>query len=405
MAVDGLCCTVVVGWGPGRPGTDGWLWTDCAALIHGSLFPAEDACVQAFLLRRPGDITQGRFSSLRLPGDEINCAVSDASPLPPFRLRPPEPVTAATAADKCRHLSGAPFTDRQPKALAQTSLGSVRRKEQSSSSSPVFPGVAPACDPDDLAQKRQHKALQDQHHLAVYWSLYRLRDEMADRYTALLREKVQRQRRDIRQREKNFIQTHSKRTKKKKRRQESQKLARSTLSRDDTHMRSLPKTTHYLILELQRQLVQQGCLKSRPEQEQFNQWLNQVPRGTKLRRRLQEMVILSKSAPNLRFEGLLKRKPQLPEIQVSSHGNGPQEDTAPDEEVEEEGEEEEEEEEEEEGEEEEEEEEGLGRRGDGPSGRSSADPGDKQQQERDGAKQMFPKASVKPQGQQGCLLP
>ncbi|XP_063047444.1 uncharacterized protein si:ch211-130h14.4 [Engraulis encrasicolus] len=215
--------------------------------------------------------------------------------------------------------------DRPPEPRPIPQMRKEKQKQAATSStSPVFPGLAPDADPDDLAQRKQHKALQDQHHLAAYWSLYRLRDEMADHYTALLREKVQRQRHDIRQRQTDFIQAQSKRINKKKRRHESQKLARSTLSHEDSYLTSLPKSTHYLILELQRHLGQRGGLQSRQEQGQLSQWLDHRPRGPRLRRRLQEMVMLSRSAPTLRFEGLLNQRPPLPQIQVSSHDKDPQ---------------------------------------------------------------------------------
>ncbi|XP_062376338.1 uncharacterized protein si:ch211-130h14.4 [Sardina pilchardus] len=250
----------------------------------------------------------------------------------------------------------------EAKPLTQKTFSSISKKEASTFQ--MLIGLGP--DPDELAQMR-HKALQDQHHLEVYWGTYRLRDELAHRYATLLREKVQRQRREIRQREEHLIQTQLSRTKKKKKSLEGQKLSHLTVSHGETRFRALPKTTHYLILEVQSLLVQLGYLKTRQERELFNQWVDQHRRGSKLRGKLNEMVICSKSAPNLVFESLMKRECLLPKIHTSSHDKDPQEETA------------------------------VGRLGTlGERGGSTPDPGGKQAQERDGAKQMFPKMVLQP---------
>ncbi|XP_048124927.1 uncharacterized protein si:ch211-130h14.4 isoform X2 [Alosa alosa] len=210
--------------------------------------------------------------------------------------------------------------------------------------------------------------LKNKHHLEVYWGMYRLRDELAHRYAALLREKVQRQRLEIRQREEHLIQTQRSQIKKKKKKSpEGQKLSRLTVSHNEVHFRDFPKTTYYLILEVQSLLVQHGYLKTHQERELFNQWVDQHRKGSKLREKLNQMVICSKSAPNLGFESLMKRQFLLPKIHISSHDRDPQEDTA------------------------------VGRQGMlGESGGSTPDPGGKQAQEWDGAKQMFPKMVSQP---------
>ncbi|XP_055721976.1 uncharacterized protein si:ch211-130h14.4 isoform X2 [Salvelinus fontinalis] len=89
--------------------------------------------------------------------------------------------------------------------------------------------------------------------------------------------------------------------------QKLRKLTCSTLSHDNTYLRSLPQTSYYLILGLQNQLSRHGCLKTLQDQEDFCFTVNHHNRGpVQLQRTLQEIrkrMIGSRSTPDVMSAG------------------------------------------------------------------------------------------------------
>ncbi|XP_041752787.2 uncharacterized protein LOC121581319 [Coregonus clupeaformis] len=155
-------------------------------------------------------------------------------------------------------------------------------------------------DPDSISRQ----ALLDQRHLEAYRNMHRLRDVLYHRYSAMLREKIHTQRQEIQRRaEAAGAVTEDKHTPK------LRKLTCSTLSHDNTYLRSLPQTSYYLILGLQNQLSRHGCLKSLQDQEDFCFKVNHHNhnRGpVQLQRTLQEIrkrMIGSQSAPDVMSAG------------------------------------------------------------------------------------------------------
>ncbi|XP_042161549.1 uncharacterized protein si:ch211-130h14.4 [Oncorhynchus tshawytscha] len=162
------------------------------------------------------------------------------------------------------------------------------------------PGSA-ASDPDSVSRQ----ALLDQRHLEAYRNMHGLRDILYHRYSAMLRDKIHTQRQEIQRRAAAAgAVTEDKHTPK------LRKLACSTLSHDNTYLRSLPQTSYYLILGLQNQLSRHGCLKTLQDQEDFCFMVNHHHhhnRGpVQLQRTQQEIrkrMIGSRSAPDVMSAG------------------------------------------------------------------------------------------------------
>ncbi|XP_034147932.1 uncharacterized protein si:ch211-130h14.4 isoform X2 [Esox lucius] len=144
--------------------------------------------------------------------------------------------------------------------------------------------------------KRQ--ALLDKRHLVVYRCMYRLRDGLYHRYSALLREKVHAQRLEMQRLAEAQALTQDKHT------QKQRKLTRSTLFHDNSFLRSLPKSSYYLIQDVQNLLSQHGCLRSIQDHEQLWRAVHDHKlRPAQLYRRVQEIrrtVIGCHSAPDMR---------------------------------------------------------------------------------------------------------
>ncbi|XP_031655772.1 uncharacterized protein si:ch211-130h14.4 [Oncorhynchus kisutch] len=162
------------------------------------------------------------------------------------------------------------------------------------------PGSA-ASDPDSVSRQ----ALLDQRHLEAYRNMHRLRDILYHRYSAMLRDKIHTQRQEIQRRAAAAGAVTEDKHKPKLR-----KLTCSTLSHDNTYLRSLPQTSYYLILGLQNQLSRHGCLKTLQDQEDFCFMVNHHHhhnRGpVQLQRTLQEIrkrMIGSRSAPDVMSAG------------------------------------------------------------------------------------------------------
>ncbi|XP_058651662.1 uncharacterized protein LOC131552130 isoform X3 [Onychostoma macrolepis] len=190
-----------------------------------------------------------------------------------------------------------------------------RRQQSPSKTGPMAMTSAHAVDSDQVLE-RKRKALLDQRHLETYYRLQRLKDVLSYKHATLLREKVQRQRQEMK--------LHDSRPREEHREQKlvSLQRARSTLTHDDAYLRCLPKTRYYLVLELQKQLKQLGCLQSRREQEVFRVWTEQHRSTYQLEKQLQAVVMLaehsSNSSSDVTLEDLLKQKSgSLPKLQIT----------------------------------------------------------------------------------------
>ncbi|XP_033468312.1 uncharacterized protein LOC117247839 [Epinephelus lanceolatus] len=116
----------------------------------------------------------------------------------------------------------------------------------------------------DQEAKARRQAQLDQRHLEVYRNMHRLRDALYRRYAALLRDKVHSQRLLLQQRDETVRVKSENYTKQKQR-----KLAFVKLQHNDSYLESLPKTSYYLIFDLQRQLAEHGHLKTHHDLEDF----------------------------------------------------------------------------------------------------------------------------------------
>ncbi|KAJ7987427.1 hypothetical protein DPEC_G00326370 [Dallia pectoralis] len=151
----------------------------------------------------------------------------------------------------------------------------------------------------EAIDKRQ--VLIDKRHLVAYRCMYRLRDVLYHRYFALLTEKVRTQRL-----ERKRLALEAPAAIQDEHTQKQRKLARSTLCHDNTFLRSLPKSTYYLIQDLQNLLSQRGYLKNLQDHEQL--WLSVHDhhlRPAQLDRTVQEIrktMIGSRSAPDMMSE-------------------------------------------------------------------------------------------------------
>ncbi|TRY90312.1 hypothetical protein DNTS_018615, partial [Danionella cerebrum] len=145
----------------------------------------------------------------------------------------------------------------------------------------------------DLVLERKQKALQDQ-------------------YAALLKEKVQRQRQEMKASVSD--KTGPRKGNKDQKSTSVQKLTRSTLIHDDTYLRFLPKTQHYLVLELQKQLRRLGYLQSRREQEVFKVWTERH----RSKAQVEWLKTIEHSSPDVTLEDLLKHNSgSAPKLQVT----------------------------------------------------------------------------------------
>ncbi|XP_010791597.1 uncharacterized protein isoform X2 [Notothenia coriiceps] len=118
-------------------------------------------------------------------------------------------------------------------------------------------------DPDQEAKAR-HQAQLEQRHLEAYRNMHRLRYALCRRYAALLSDKGCSQRALLQQRE------EAARGKSESEAQQKQnKLSFSKLLHDESYLKPLPKTSYYLIFDLQRQLSKHGHLKTHHDLEDF----------------------------------------------------------------------------------------------------------------------------------------
>ncbi|XP_040906335.1 uncharacterized protein si:ch211-130h14.4 [Toxotes jaculatrix] len=153
-------------------------------------------------------------------------------------------------------------------------------------------------DPDQEAKARRQAQL-EQRHLEAYRNMHRLRDALYCRYAALLKDKVHSQRLLIQQRDETARAKSDNVTK-----QTQKKLAFSKLQHNDSYLKSLPKTSYYLIFDLQKQLTERGLLKTHHDLEDFHGYIKYNGQPSQLQRSLQDVkkkMLESRSAANLRY--------------------------------------------------------------------------------------------------------
>ncbi|MBN3320292.1 PRR18 protein, partial [Atractosteus spatula] len=119
---------------------------------------------------------------------------------------------------------------------------------------------------EDDEVKVMKQVMLDQRHLEAYRNLHRLRDAMYLHYSDLLKQKIQKQRKEMKQ---HGLTAHKPTEKPRGQTVSGQRLAFSTLSHDDQYLQSIPKSSFYLIVDLQNHLTKCGLLKTRQDNEEF----------------------------------------------------------------------------------------------------------------------------------------
>ncbi|XP_026211898.1 uncharacterized protein si:ch211-130h14.4 [Anabas testudineus] len=154
-------------------------------------------------------------------------------------------------------------------------------------------------DADQEARARRQAQL-EQRHLEAYRNMHRLRDALHRRLAALLTDKVQSQRSQLQQRHDTTRAKSERDTKLKQK-----KLVFSRLQHDDSYLTSLPKTSYYLIFDLQNQLAERGHLKTHHDLEDFYRGIKYNGRPSQLQRSLQDVrnkMLGNRSAADLTSE-------------------------------------------------------------------------------------------------------
>ncbi|XP_039594293.1 uncharacterized protein si:ch211-130h14.4 isoform X2 [Polypterus senegalus] len=144
-------------------------------------------------------------------------------------------------------------------------------------------------DEDEEERRMIKQSLLDQHHLEVYRNMYRLRDALYLHYMDLLKQKIHKQRYQIKQRSNEM---HKQTERPKKQMSPVHKLPYNKISHDDRYLQSLPKSGYYLIVEVQNQLTRCGYLKTRRDFEEFWHLISQFQHSSHLKERLQEMKLM-----------------------------------------------------------------------------------------------------------------
>ncbi|KAF1375869.1 hypothetical protein PFLUV_G00224670 [Perca fluviatilis] len=132
-------------------------------------------------------------------------------------------------------------------------------------------------DPDQEA-KAWRQAQLEQRHLEAYRNLHRLRDALGLRYAALLKDKVHSQRLLLQQRDETARAKSENETKRKQK-----KLAFSKLQHNDSYLKSLPKTSYYMVVlesrpaaDLMTQISEKHpCTAKEREHEEHSRLLEQ----------------------------------------------------------------------------------------------------------------------------------
>ncbi|XP_068580973.1 uncharacterized protein si:ch211-130h14.4 [Cebidichthys violaceus] len=158
----------------------------------------------------------------------------------------------------------------------------------------------------DQEAKARHQAQLDQRHLEVYRNIHRLRDALRRRYAALLTDKVHSQRVFLQQRDETARAKSENETK-----QKQKKLAFSKLQHNDSHLKSLPKTSYYLIFDLQKQLAERGHLKTHHDLEDFYRCIRYNSEPSQLHKSLEdvrERMLESRPAADLMTQHKISEK-------------------------------------------------------------------------------------------------
>ncbi|CAJ1067793.1 uncharacterized protein si:ch211-130h14.4 isoform X4 [Xyrichtys novacula] len=138
-------------------------------------------------------------------------------------------------------------------------------------------------DPDREAETRRQTKM-EQLHLEAYWSMHRLRDALCQRYSALLRDKVNSQRIQLLQRrEAERVKSEGLKT---------PRIMRTTFSKlqhDDSHLKTLHKTSFYLIFDLQTQLAERGRLQTHQDLEDFHRLIEYRRPPSELQKSLEDV--------------------------------------------------------------------------------------------------------------------
>ncbi|XP_041105847.1 uncharacterized protein si:ch211-130h14.4 isoform X2 [Polyodon spathula] len=183
------------------------------------------------------------------------------------------------------------------KKLVQNENKIVSKKKHPMKERKDFYKKTSAADDEDEEIKRTKQAILDQRHLEACKNMYRLRDAMHLHYRDLLCKKVQKQRQQIRGRS---LELQKQTEKPRGQTVSGQKQAYSKLSHDDKYLQSIPKSSYYLIIDMQNQLVQCGLLKTRGDNEEFWHLVQQCQHTSQLKKKLQEIKSrMTKSAPSL----------------------------------------------------------------------------------------------------------
>ncbi|KAK7902191.1 hypothetical protein WMY93_018960 [Mugilogobius chulae] len=128
--------------------------------------------------------------------------------------------------------------------------------------------------------KARLRVQQEQRHLQTYWSMHRYRNFLHRRYCSLLSDKLHSQRlHQERARAPPTSPNH--RTTQKK-----HKMTFSKLTHNDEYLKDIPKTSYYLIFELQNELVQHGHLQTPHKLEAFYNSIQYNRHPSKLQRGL-----------------------------------------------------------------------------------------------------------------------
>ncbi|XP_059374350.1 uncharacterized protein si:ch211-130h14.4 isoform X1 [Carassius carassius] len=197
----------------------------------------------------------------------------------------------------------------------EKAAGQRQRRQQSPSRTGKMQMAMTSAHAEDSDQmlERKRKALLDQRHLKTYYRLQRVKDVLSYQHATRLREKVQRQRQEMKHHDSKLKEGHIK-----QKLLTIQRATRSTLTHDDVYLKCLPKTRFYLVLELQKQLTRLGYLQSRGEQEVFRVWTEQHRSTCQLERQLQALEHSSSPSSDVTLENLLKQKPgSLPKLQIT----------------------------------------------------------------------------------------
>ncbi|XP_074501464.1 uncharacterized protein LOC141773501 [Sebastes fasciatus] len=141
-------------------------------------------------------------------------------------------------------------------------------------------------DPDQEAKARRHAHL-EQLHLEAYRNMHHLRDALCSRYAALLKDKVHSQRLLLQQQRDETARAKSQTETK----QRQKKLSFSKLQHNDSYLKSLPKTSYYLIFDLQKQLAERGHLKTHHDLEDFYRCITYNRHPSQLHQILEEVRI------------------------------------------------------------------------------------------------------------------